>query len=209
MLRTLKLLGIAIVLSIPAVLSAQAQGEPEFGRFFIDHKTRMELDHARDTWQPSTQAETEDAQTIQELFLPEVKLNGLIIRSDGSGEVWVNNAPSFSDNAISKELKINTRHLRNNQVRISLPDGGTVNLKPGQIYSLESQRIREAYEDYIPRVMTPMPEPVEEENTEPEKPVETAKDEGFDESVLAESESKIKLLEERIEKLEQETGDKN
>jgi hypothetical protein len=57
--------------------------------------------------------------------------------------------------------------------------------------------------------MTPMPEPVEEENTEPEKPVETAKDEGFDESVLAESESKIKLLEERIEKLEQETGDKN
>ena len=181
------------------VVQANAQDNIELGRFFTDPKTRMELNMARDRFDFNPAVDAAPEQSVEQLFLPEVSLNGLIIRGDGSTEVWVNDVGSVRNQSISQELKLNTRHLHGSTVRVSLPGGETIQLKPGQVYSLETAKVREAYES-LPDEL-PEPAPIEEETPET---VEAEVVEEFDESVLAEDQdSKIRLLEERIQKLEQ------
>ncbi|HEX7028773.1 MAG TPA: hypothetical protein VF268_16140 [Gammaproteobacteria bacterium] len=192
---------------LPLIVATPAFAEVDFDRFFTDRKTRMQLNQAREQHSFISPRANAAVDNIEELVLPDVKFNGMIIRDDGSTEVWINSTGSNQEENLGDRVERNSRRTQDGGLRITLPSGKTVKLKPGQVYSMETERVREAYE----KIHDPFPpdkqEGAETENltqaadTPPEResePVAT-----FDESELVEDpDAKIKLLEERVQKLE-------
>lgn len=198
----MRLLPALLLLGYP-VISLTA-GDIEFDRFFTDKKTRMQLDQAREQYRYISPRGNTSAEESQELVLPEVKVDGMIIRGDGSTEVWVNSTASGRD-GLGDNVERSAKRTKDGHVRLTLPSGKTVNLKPGQIYSMETERVREVYEEAQDK--SSADDKVESEpesrkvsgNDQPGDKKEAA----FNEATLAkDQDAKIKLLEERVQKLE-------
>jgi hypothetical protein len=192
------MLGIAIALSAPA---AAQSGDPGFGRFFTTPRTRSELDNARENYTldrppPRDPREEQAADRPQQ-----VQLNGMILRSDGSGQAWINGSPKGQIGGSVESVTIDTAGARPRAV-VTLPGGERVTLRPGEVFSLESGRVRDAFQH---KAAEPEPEaPEENETTEQDgdKTADHPEAEAFDESELADQDSRILLLEKRLEKLE-------
>jgi hypothetical protein len=192
-------------------LPAFAADEPiKLGRLFTDPKTRAELDQARNQYSAERLEMLANQQELEENVPAEVRMDGVVIRNDGSTEAWVNGSSTLKGGGRSgQELLNRPRPAGGNRYRVTLPGGEEVVLKPGQVYSLEAQRVLEGYEAGKELELEPV-EPAEaEQNAEAPKvagnaaaATATAGAE-FDESKLANQDSRIKLLEERLEKLEQ------
>jgi hypothetical protein len=186
-------------------IQALAQDAEEFDRFFTSRATRKQLNQTREQYSSLVQGHDVETGEFEEKIFPEIHVKGLIVRNDGSSEIWVNDSNTFGKSRASRDLQSGTRRIDGQKIRVTLSDGKTVMLKPGQIYTPDSQQVLEAYQLYLP----PPQESVPAENeTAPESKefetdsAETDQDEEFDESILAETDTKIKLLEERIQKLE-------
>jgi hypothetical protein len=183
-----------------------AQGAEEFDRLFTSRATRKQLNQAREQYSSLVQGHDVETGEFEEKIFPEIHVKGLIVRNDGSSEIWVNDSNTLGKSRASRDLQSGARRIDGQRIRVTLSDGETVTLKPGQIYTPDSQQVLEAYQLYLPPPQESVPvenEPApESQEPETDGAAETGKDEEFDESVLAETDTKIKLLEERIQKLE-------
>jgi hypothetical protein len=191
-----------VFLNVLTQLPVYAQDESDINRFFTDRNVRRQLDQAREQYAPVGPASDEEEEPQETLF-PEVKLKGLVIRNDGSSEIWINSASTVDKGGLSEEVRSATQRINRDQVRVTLPDGKYVTLVPGQIYTPDSPKVLELYQTSSP--VKPTEAPLEEELDEQARESEISEseqEEEFDESVLAETDSRIKLLEERLEKLE-------
>lgn len=210
--RALILLSLASLLPAPAC----AEDEVRFGRLFTEPGTRRQLDESR---QQSSSAQSLPAveEDLEEIAITTLKVDGVLMRRDGSTEVWVN--------GVRGDSQLTVQRAGRDRFRVSLPGGGEVILKPGQVYSFESRRVLEGYE--ADKETTPEPEQAPEAVAAQQPaqasvivktgPVKTAEakapnppadpPEQFDETELVDQDFRIKLLEERMEKLEQDKSD--
>jgi len=201
-----RILGFLLILNY--ILPAVAQDASELGRFFTTPAERKQLDQARDQYTSIAQSRDAEAGLSEGRVFPEVQVKGLIVRDDGSSEIWVNDGSTIGKNQLSRELKSSTARVGRQNVKVTLSDGEHVTLKPGQIYSPDTQQVIEAYQTMMPpkSATTADDKLAEDQTTTSEDQVKEGevekKDKEFDESVLAETDTKIKLLEERIQKLE-------
>ena len=87
-----------------------------------------------------------DAPEAAPILLPEaVNLQGYVKRNDGKqGTVWVNNQ-ALQENSGNKEVQVGKLSEGSNRVPIKLSaTGRRLNLKAGQVYDPENNRVREA-----------------------------------------------------------------
>lgn len=113
-----------------------ADDEVRFGRLFTEPKTRQQLDESR---KHNSSKDIPVAEEEEENALTSLKMDGVIVRRDGSTEVWINGTRSESP-------QLDVRRSGGNQFQVAVPGGGEVTLKPGQIYLFESRRVLEGYE---------------------------------------------------------------
>ena len=134
------------------VLGQLALAVEPMGRLFTSPAERSNLDYLRQTKKkliaPVTidAAETVEAPEASPIVLPDaVNLQGYVKRNDGKqGTVWVNNQ-ALQENSRNKEVTIGRLSDSSNRVPIKLSaNGKRLNLKAGQVYDPESNRVREA-----------------------------------------------------------------
>lgn len=195
-------------LALAAVIASgpvPARQDAPFDRFFTSAATRAELDRARSRYDvespPSGPAEIREPVEVED-----VTVNGLIMRSDGTGQVWVNRSSETDRSGSVRSITLDSSDKSEPAVTLTLPGGNQVKLRPGEVFSLETGAVREAYQST--EKARPEPEtPPEEAEAKPDDPDDeqvsnTESLPRFDESRLAERELRIQLLEERLEGLE-------
>lgn len=211
-----------ILLSLASLPFAPAYAEDEvrFGRLFTEPGTREQLDESRK--QSSSAQPLPEAEDVEDAAITTLKVDGVLMRRDGSTEVWVN--------GVRDDSQLKVQRAGRDRFRVSVPGGGEVILKPGQIYSFESRRVLEGYEadkelasepatasqaaatqqpaqsSVIVKTAPPMKAPEAKAATPPATHRADPAAE-FDETELVEQDFRIKLLEERMEKLEQDKSD--
>ena len=142
--KTIQLMTLTL-LSINVALAAEPMG-----RLFTSPAERSNLDYLRLTKKneplkaepPVLEAETAPAPIV----LPDaVNLQGYVKRNDGKqSTVWVNNQ-ALQENSRNKEVTIGQLSEGSNRVPIKLSaNGKRLNLKAGQVYDPESNRVQEA-----------------------------------------------------------------
>jgi hypothetical protein len=193
---TLNLLCILSLLP-PVVM---AEDEVHIGRLFMDPGTRQQLDESRK--QNSSAQQLPATQDMDKAAVTALKVDGVVMRSNGSTEIWVNGVRSDSQLAV--------RRTRGDSFQVSVPGGGEVTLKPGQIYSFETRRVMEGYEAEKELVdqgkttetkTTEEPAPVASQTSSQSAPPQDegakSQQEKFDESELAKQDFRIKLEQEK------------
>ena len=135
------------------VLGPLALAAEPIGRLFTSPAERSNLDYLRQTKKklivPVTMdapAEIVEAPAAAPILLPEaVNLQGYVKRNDGKqGTVWVNDQ-ALQENSGNKEVQIGRLSENSNRVPIKLSaNGRRLNLKAGQVYDPENNRVREA-----------------------------------------------------------------
>ena len=120
------------------------------GRLFTSPAERNNLDYLRQTKKklitPTIVDAQIDAAEAAPIVLPEaVNLQGYVKRNDGKqGTVWVNDQ-ALQENSSNKEVQIGRLSEGSNRVPIKLSaNGRRLNLKAGQVYDPENNRVREA-----------------------------------------------------------------
>ncbi len=115
------------------------------GRLFFTAAQRAQLDNAR---RQNVRAPIQGEQPAEEAQpLPqEVRLNGMLRRSDGRTTVWLNNKMVAPDAAVVPGT-VEARARGNGGVTLSLPQSGrSVDLKVGQSVEALSGQIAEVYQ---------------------------------------------------------------
>ena len=120
------------------------------GRLFTSPAERSNLDYLRQTKKklvtPAIVDAPIDAPEAAPILLPEaVNLQGYVKRNDGKqGTVWVNDQ-ALQENSGNKEVQVGKLSENSNRVPIKLSaNGKRLNLKAGQVYDPENNRVREA-----------------------------------------------------------------
>lgn len=128
----------------PFVLAA----EP-IGRLFTSPAERSNLNYLRQTKKlimPVKVDEPAETLEVTPIVLPDaVNLQGYVKRHDGKdGTVWVNNQ-MMQENSSNKDVAVGNLTDYSNRVPIKLSGNGKqLNLKAGQVYDPETNRVREA-----------------------------------------------------------------
>ena len=115
------------------------------GRLFTTSKERALLNTLRERYDPKRQEPIEIQQPKIPVETPsQVKLNGVVERSDGRNAAWINGKSTL--NTKQKGININSRNMSANnvQIRIANPNR-SVSMKPGEVYNPESGRIQDSY----------------------------------------------------------------
>jgi hypothetical protein len=183
---------------LPAV--ALAEEDIRIGRLFMEPSTRQQLDESRK--QNSSAQQLPATEDNNEAAVTSLKMDGVVMRRDGSTEVWVNGVRSGSQLAV--------RRTSGDRFQVSVPGGGEITLKPGQIYSFEMRRVIEGYEaekELVtegktaesktaaePEAAAPQPAG---QAAPPQGEVAKPQQEEFDESKLAKQDFRIKLEQEK------------
>lgn len=111
------------------------------GRLFFSPEQRAMLDLARDRAPINSAQDTSLAPAASG-----VTLNGVVTRSDGQSNAWVNG---------KMEQGVRYRGTpERNQVRVNLPGGG-VKLKVGQTYDPANGKVEESYQRFPPAPPAP------------------------------------------------------
>ena len=119
------------------------------GRLFTSPAERSNLDYLRKTKKLNAPIKAEapiDAPEAAPIVLPEaVNLQGYVKRNDGKqGTVWVNDK-ALQENSGNKDVQVGRLSENSNRVPIKLTGNGKyLNLKAGQVYDPETNRVREA-----------------------------------------------------------------
>ncbi len=77
--------------------------------------------------------------------VPPVKVQGFIQRSDGKTTTWLNDKNTLESHTVDKTLNVGKSPDASGRVRVKLPNGKTVTLKPGQTYDPKTGRIKQVY----------------------------------------------------------------
>lgn len=115
-------------------------------RVFTRAEQRQKLDRAREgmrvgTPDPSRERVVEVEEPPE---VPEVRLQGFVLRSDGPPAVWANDGSTLGSDRISGGVRVYSGSIRGNTVLIRLPDGRHLRLKPGQRYDPQSGQVLDA-----------------------------------------------------------------
>ncbi len=119
------------------------------GRLFTSPAERSNLDYLRQTRNISAPVVIDaptDAPEPAPIVLPRaVNLQGYVKRNDGKhGTVWVNNQ-ALQENSGNKDVQVGRLSEESNRVPIKLSaNGRRLNLKAGQVYDPETNRVHEA-----------------------------------------------------------------
>jgi hypothetical protein len=120
------------------------------GRLFTSPAERSNLDYLRQTKKkliaPVITETPADIVEAAPIVLPEaVNLQGYVKRNDGKqGTVWVNDK-ALQENSRNKDVVVGKLSENSNRVPIKLSaNGRRLNLKAGQVYDPETNRVREA-----------------------------------------------------------------
>jgi hypothetical protein len=129
-----------VVLLALLLISEQAISEDEvedLGRLFVDVEQREKLEAVR--------RGTYDKEVEQESRVSSVRVNGVMMRSDGENVVWINGENTLDGEPV-KGVKVKPeatdRDTYNVQVLI---DGKRVKLKPGQNWSEGTGTVKDNY----------------------------------------------------------------
>ena len=131
---------ILLVLLCVVTMASYAQGDPELGRFFTSKGLRAELNRSRDDYSVPHPGPIGNTETVDEYISPEVRLDGVVIRGDGSADIWLNRGN------VSQQQQVKLRSNKSGSISVKLPGGKRIRLKPGQYYSPENQAVKEVYE---------------------------------------------------------------
>ena len=119
------------------------------GRLFTSPTERSNLNYLRQTKKLIVPAKLEEpVETLEAapIALPvTVNLQGYVKRNDGKdGTVWVNNQ-ALQENSSNKDVAVGSLSGQSNRVPIKLSGNGKhLNLKAGQEYDPETNKVREA-----------------------------------------------------------------
>jgi len=119
------------------------------GRLFTSPAERSNLDYLRKTKKLNAPIKAEapiDAPEAAPIVLPDaVNLQGYVKRNDGKqGTIWVNDK-ALQENSGNKDVQVGRLSEGSNRVPIKLTGNGKyLNLKAGQVYDPETNRVREA-----------------------------------------------------------------
>lgn len=120
------------------------------GRLFTSPAERSNLDYLRQTKKkliaPVVNDVPDDALQAAPVVLPgAVNLQGYVKRNDGKhGTVWVNDK-ALQENSGNKDVQVGRLSEDSNRVPIKLSaNGRRLNLKAGQVYDPETNRVHEA-----------------------------------------------------------------
>ena len=147
-----KILQIKTIQLITLTLLSQnvALAAEPMGRLFTSPNERSNLDYLRQTKKNEplkVDAPVQDAEIAPPaIVLPDaVNLQGYVKRNDGKqSTVWVNNQ-AMTENSRNKEVTVGKLSAGSNRVPIKLSaNGKRLNLKAGQVYDPESNRVSEA-----------------------------------------------------------------
>ncbi len=138
------------ILLLFVIVQSASAAEP-IGRLFTSPTERSNLDHLRQTQNkliaPTVATDSpEDTLQAAPIVLPSaVNLQGYVKRNDGKqGTVWVNDQ-AVQENASNQDVQIGRLSKNSNRVPIKLSGNGKrLNLKAGQVYDPETNRVREA-----------------------------------------------------------------
>ena len=133
------------------VLGQLALAVEPMGRLFTSPAERSNLDYLRQTKKnisikPELPTDELPMAEAAPIVLPDaVNLQGYVKRNDGKqSTVWVNNQ-ALQENSRNKEVTVGRLTDGSNRVPIKLSaNGKRLNLKAGQVYDPESNRVREA-----------------------------------------------------------------
>lgn len=133
----LKNLVILLVLMLISKHAVSEDGVEGLGRLFVDVEQREKLEAVR--------RGTYDKEVERESRVSNVRVNGVMMRSDGENVVWVNGVSTLDGEPV-KGIKVNPdsadSETYNVQVQI---DGKRVSLKPGQNWSEGTGTIKDNY----------------------------------------------------------------
>ena len=132
------------------VFGQMAIAAEPIGRLFTSPAERSNLDYLRQTKKkliaPVAVDSPTDAPESSPVELPRaVNLQGYVKRNDGKhGTVWVNNQ-ALQENSRNKEVTVGSLREDSNRVPLKLSGNGKrLNLKAGQVYDPETNRVHEA-----------------------------------------------------------------
>lgn len=139
---------IVLVLAIAPVHAAEFSDQ----RVFTRQVEREKLDAIRAAMDREKKPEPETAATSalpveKPPEVPEVRLQGFILRSDGPPAVWVNERNTLGGDRIDGNLQVESGRIQGQTVLIRLPDGRTVRLKPGQRFQPDSGRVTDVLQE--------------------------------------------------------------
>lgn len=134
----------------------------DLGRLFTTSQERSNLDTLRRNSQPSAMKERPEPQTIalppaaQALTEGSVHVQGYVQRSDGKkATVWVNQQ-AMQEGSQTETLQLGKLGASQQGIIIRLPHSGKkLQLKPGQVYDPQQDRISEAISANKPSATAP------------------------------------------------------
>jgi len=112
-------------------------GVEGLGRLFVDVEQRERLEAVR--------RGTYDREIEQESRVSNVRMNGVMIRSDGDNVVWINGENTLDGDPV-KGVKVNPQSADSETYNVQVQiDGKRVKLKPGQNWSEGTGTIKDNY----------------------------------------------------------------
>ena len=140
--------------SLPGALLALTLASPgafalDLGRLFSTPAQRQALDQARERYDPTRQevivrageAVVEEAPPP----LPDLSVEGVVIRSSGRNATWINGTGMLSGESTAEGIRVEADG-RGGSVRFVLPDGRDAGrLRPGQTLDPNIGRVTERY----------------------------------------------------------------
>lgn len=133
------------ILILLMLLPGVVMGADNLGRLFTTPAERASLDYLRQTSKvQAIDPEQIDKAETGPVMPSSISVQGYVKRSDGKkGTVWVNRIP-IQENSGTDEVQVGKLQRDGNQVQLKLTaNGKQLQLKAGQIYDLETGRIKE------------------------------------------------------------------
>jgi hypothetical protein len=134
-----QLKNLAILLAL-LLISEHAISEDEveeLGRLFVDVEQREKLEAVR--------RGTYEKEVEQESRVSNVRINGVMMRSDGENVVWINGENTLDGEPV-KGVKVNPDATDSDTYNVQVQiDGKRVKLKPGQNWSEGTGTIKDNY----------------------------------------------------------------
>lgn len=128
------ILPVLLLISTPAAYADELE---QLGRLFTDASQRQKLDAIR--------RGTYKEESEQNSVASNVRVNGIMMRSNGENVVWVN-GESTLDNRVSEGVKINPKAADRETYKVPLRvNGKRIQVKPGQNWSEGTDQIKDNY----------------------------------------------------------------
>jgi hypothetical protein len=130
-------LSFAFILMLSAVPVLSEESIEGLGKLFIDPEQREKLEAVR--------RGTYNAEAEKESRLSNIRVNGLMLRSDGENVVWINGESTLGGKEI-QGLSVNPSSVDTESYKVQINvDGKRVNIKPGQNWSEGTGTIKDNY----------------------------------------------------------------